>query len=84
MQNFFELDTAGLAKLFSDWEIPGYRIGQIRRWIFARKTMDFGQMTDLPKNIRTLLTERFGTILRGKELTRLQSADSSQKLLTEL
>jgi 23S rRNA (adenine2503-C2)-methyltransferase len=83
MQNFLELDTAGIAKLFSDWEIPHYRIGQIRQWIFARKTTGFEQMTNLPKSVRTLLADQFGTILRGKEVTRLQSDDSSQKLLIE-
>ena len=84
MKNFFELDSAQLAKLFYHWELPGYRISQVRRWIFARKTTDFEQMTDLPKNVRTFLAEQFGTILRGKELTRLQADDSSQKLLLEL
>jgi len=84
MQNFLALDTAELAKQFDDWKIPVYRIGQIRRWIFARKTTDFEQMTDLPKSIRSVLADQFGTILRGKELTRLQSDDSSQKLLLEL
>ena len=84
MQNFLDFDTAGLAKLFRDGNIPGYRVSQIRRWIFARKTTDFEQMTDLPKGVRTVLAERFGTILRGKELTRLQSDDFSQKLLIEL
>ncbi|MDR0328429.1 MAG: 23S rRNA (adenine(2503)-C(2))-methyltransferase RlmN [Planctomycetaceae bacterium] len=84
MHNFLELNAAELAKVFTDWELPAYRIGQIRRWIFARKTAEFEQMTDLPKGVRTLLSEQFGSILRGKEWTRLQSDDSSQKLLIEL
>jgi 23S rRNA (adenine2503-C2)-methyltransferase len=84
MNNFLELNPAELAKVFCDWEFPAYRVGQVRRWIFARKTTEFEQMTDLPKGVRSLLAERFGTILRGKERTRLQSDDSSQKLLIEL
>ena len=84
MHPFLELAPDELAQLFQDWDIPAYRIGQIQRWIFARKTPDFEQMTDLPKSVRTDLAERFGPILRGKELTRLQSGDSSQKLLIEL
>ena len=83
MNNFLELDIDKLAKLFDDWQIPVYRISQIRRWIFSRKTTDFEQMTDLPKNVRSLLADQFGTVLQGKELTRLQSDDSSQKLLIE-
>ena len=84
MHNFLELNSHELAMIFSDWQLPLYRVGQVRRWVFARKTLEFEQMTNLPKCVRTLLTERFGTILRGKELNRLQSDDSSQKLLIEL
>ena len=84
MNNFLELTSTELAKRFTDWKLPAYRITQIRRWIFARKIVDFDKMTDLPKSVRSLLTEQFGTILRGKEKTRLQSEDSSQKLLIEL
>ena len=84
MKNWLELDFAELADVFNDWKLPHYRIAQIRRWIFARKTTAFEQMTDLPKGVRALLSEQFGTILRSKELTRRQSDDSSQKLLLEL
>ena len=84
MDPFLELEPATLAKQFHDWELPHYRIGQVRRWIFARKTMDFEHMTDLPKSVRLWLAEQFGTILRSKELARLPSNDSSQKLLLEL
>ena len=84
MENFLELDSAELAALFHRWELPAYRLGQIRRWIFARKTMEFEQMTDLPKGLRTLLAEKFGTLLRGKELQRYSSEDASQKLLIKL
>ena len=84
MKNFLELNTTELAEIFNDLELPAYRIGQVRRWIYARKTTNFEQMTDLSKSVRTLLAEQFGTILRGKELTRLQSDDLSQKLLIEL
>jgi 23S rRNA (adenine2503-C2)-methyltransferase len=84
MENFLELNFAELTKRFQDWELPGYRIGQVRRWIFARKTTEFEHMTDLPKSVRSLLGEQFGTILHGKELSRIQSDDSSQKLLIEL
>ena len=84
MQNFLEFDTAKLAELFSGWQIPVYRVGQIRRWIFARKTADFEAMTDLPKSVRSVLAEQFSSVFHGKELARLQSDDSSQKLLIEL
>ena len=83
MHHFLELSTAELTRLLQNWELPAYRLAQIRRWIFARKTADFTQMTDLSKEVRTLLTGQFGTILRGREVTRFQSDDASQKLLLE-
>jgi len=83
MNNFLELSVAELAELLESLELPGYRHAQIRRWVFARKTADFEQMTDLSKSVRTLLSEHFGTILRSKEVSRQQSDDHSQKLLLE-
>ena len=84
MDNFLELNSAELVKIFDDLEIPTYRIGQVRHWIFAQKTTEFSQMTNLSKNVRSLLAEQFGMILRGKNLAHHQSDDSSQKLLLEL
>lgn len=80
---FLDYPPAELEELFHTWHLPRYRIAQVRRWIFARKTMYFEHMTDLPKSVRSLLAERFGTVLRGKELHRLQSGDATQKLLIE-
>ena len=83
MENFLNLKSAELVKQFNEWELPEYRITQIRQWIFARKTTEFEKMTNLPKNVRTLLAERFGTLLRSKEVSRIQSDDASKKLLLE-
>lgn len=82
--SFLEWEKTDLQTLFRHWNLPEYRMAQIRRWVFARKTADFALMTDLSKEIRSQLTEHFGTILQGKELARHKSADSSQKLLIEL
>jgi 23S rRNA (adenine2503-C2)-methyltransferase len=81
---FLEHTTAELTEMFRGWNLPAYRVGQVRRWVFSRKVMDFEHMTDLSKSVRTLLADTFDTVLRGKELHRLQSNDSSQKLLIEL
>ena len=84
MNNYLELPPDKLAALFRDWQLPEYRIKQIRRWIYARKITDFEHMTDLPKTVRSLLAEKFGSILRSKELKHHISDDASQKLLLEL
>lgn len=48
-----------LTAVLKDLGLPAYRSGQIRRWIFARKTDSFDQMTDLSKDHRRLLSEFF-------------------------
>ena len=82
-QKILELTSAELSQVVNNWHIHDYRAAQLRRWIFARKATDFDEMTDLPKSVRAQLSKEFGTVLCGKELTRQQSEDSSQKLLLE-
>ena len=48
-----------LAELFRELGLPAYRVGQVRRWIFSRKTARFSQMTDLSKETRATLTRLF-------------------------
>lgn len=38
---------------------PGYRAGQIRRWLVQRRITSFEQMTDLPVGLREQLTRSF-------------------------
>jgi 23S rRNA (adenine2503-C2)-methyltransferase len=78
-----EHDKTGLEAVLTEWGLPRFRLAQIRRWIFARKTSAFDEMTDLSKETRQLLTERFGSVFRGRELTRNQATDSTEKLLIE-
>ncbi len=48
-----------LTAYFKSLGFPAYRVAQIRRWIFARKTDRFSQMSDLSKDARAMLTELF-------------------------
>ncbi|MDR0336464.1 MAG: 23S rRNA (adenine(2503)-C(2))-methyltransferase RlmN, partial [Planctomycetaceae bacterium] len=82
-QKFLELLPADLSAILTELELPKFRLNQIRRWIFARKTMSFDKMTDLSKETRKILTEQFGSVSQGKELTHHQSDDSTEKLLIE-
>ncbi len=50
-----------LVALFKTLGLPAYRVGQVRRWIFARKTDRFSQMSDLSKEDRARLTTLFST-----------------------
>ena len=57
-----------LAGLFKELGLPAYRVGQVRRWIFSRKTVRFSQMSDLSKETR----ERLATLFSRR------SADAEQ------
>jgi 23S rRNA (adenine2503-C2)-methyltransferase len=48
-----------LTELFQELGLPGYRVDQVRRWLFSRKTSRFSQMTDLSKETRSLLASLF-------------------------
>ena len=48
-----------LVELFKKMGVPSYRAGQIRRWLFSRKTARFSQMSDLSKEMRARLTRIF-------------------------
>lgn len=48
-----------LIAYFKTLGLPAYRAGQLRRWIFARKTTSFSLMSDLSKETRALLTDAF-------------------------
>ena len=49
-----ELQTALL-----DLGQPAYRAKQIHEWLWQKGAFDFGQMSNLPKNLRILLEEQF-------------------------
>jgi adenine C2-methylase RlmN of 23S rRNA A2503 and tRNA A37 len=38
---------------------PPYRAAQVRRWLFERRAADWGGMSDLPKPLRTELSESY-------------------------
>jgi 23S rRNA (adenine2503-C2)-methyltransferase len=62
---------------------PGYRLGQILQWIYARRVPDWAAMTNLPKALRERLAEAFTH--HTLELVRKQgAADTTQKFLWRL
>jgi 23S rRNA (adenine2503-C2)-methyltransferase len=61
----------------------GYRVGQVRNWLFGRRATEFGQMTNLPQAVRDELTAAFAlwttTIVRHT-----RADDGTEKLLLGL
>jgi 23S rRNA (adenine2503-C2)-methyltransferase len=68
---------------FTAWNQPAYRVGQLLKWLYADRVMDWAAMTNLPKALREKLKETFS--LQTLELVRKQGAyDTTQKFLWRL
>jgi 23S rRNA (adenine2503-C2)-methyltransferase len=72
-----------LEKWFSEHGFPGYRAGQVRKWIFKKRAASFDEMTDLPLELRTRLAQEF-TLFSAHIAARQTSDDGSEKLLIKL
>jgi len=63
--------------------IEPYRAGQVFRWIYSRQADSFDDMTDIKKDIRRLLSDRF-CLHRLTKIRVESSADGSRKYLFKL
>ena len=72
-----------MAALVHGFGWPGYRTGQILRWLYQRRARTIGQMTDLSQKDREQLSE-IATIRRTEDCAVLESADGTRKLLLTL
>jgi 23S rRNA (adenine2503-C2)-methyltransferase len=72
---------------FRDWftqrGLPGYRAGQVRKWLFQKRAAAFDEMTDLPADLRRQLAAdlQIWTTRVAKHRT---AADGTEKLLLDL
>lgn len=62
---------------------PGYRLAQVRRWLFDRRARDFGEMTDLPHSLRESLGQTF-TLWTTQIARHTRADDGTEKLLLTL
>ncbi|MEQ1627646.1 MAG: 23S rRNA (adenine(2503)-C(2))-methyltransferase RlmN [Nitrospira sp.] len=81
--NLLSLTEAQMAALVRGFGWPGYRTGQILRWLYQRRARTIEQMTDLSQSDREKLTT-VSTIQRTQNCTVLQSSDGTRKLLLTL
>lgn len=63
--------------------VPGFRVRQIRRWLFAGRAGDWDAMSDLPRSMRDELAERFG-LWTTSIAKHSESDDGTEKLLLTL
>lgn len=81
--NLFGLTEAELAALLTADGIPRFRAAQLVYWMYNRRCTVFEEMTNLPKQLRAALAERY--VIRHPELVTAQtSADGTVKYLFAL
>ena len=83
MQDIKNLNLEELAQVLSDWQQDRFRARQVFSWIYDKGAKDFEAMSDLPKDLRESLKEKF-YLYSIKLAKRLKSQDGAEKLLFEL
>lgn len=83
MQDIKNLNLEELAQVLSDWQQDRFRARQVFSWIYNKGAKDFEAMSDLPKDLRESLKEKF-YLYSIKLAKRLKSQDETEKLLFEL
>ena len=82
MRHLLDMTTAELTAELAGLDVPAYRAGQIRQWIWAKGVTRLADMTNLPAALRDSLSHRL-TVLRGQIVDRRQARDGVVKLLIE-
>ena len=59
LQNVYALTQAQLTERLIELGQPKFRAKQVSEWIYQRGVTSFAEMSNLPKKLRTLLSERF-------------------------
>ena len=81
--DIFGMSVAELQDALSPFEIPAYRAKQMAKWMYQAGVQDFSKMTNLPKDLRERLAEKF-VIGMLKLKRRLDSKDGrTTKFLLE-
>jgi 23S rRNA (adenine2503-C2)-methyltransferase len=82
--NLYDLAPPELEKTLGEIVSPPFRVKQIEEWMHVRGAASFDAMTNIPKEVRAALAERF-TLDFPQVLTRTVPApDGSQKYLFSL
>ncbi len=82
--NLYDLTPAQLERTLAEVVSPPFRVKQIEEWMHVRGVDSFEAMTNIPKDVRASLAERF-TLAMPEMLERTEpAADGSQKYLFRL
>ncbi|MDR3687043.1 MAG: 23S rRNA (adenine(2503)-C(2))-methyltransferase RlmN [Coriobacteriia bacterium] len=77
------LDRAELAALVAELGQPGFRAGQLERWLYGRNARSFSDMSDLPAGLRETLAGRLA-LPYPEIVDRQDSKDGTRKYLLRL
>jgi len=82
-RDILELSREQLVAWLADRKIAAYRADQIQKWVYLRQADRFDVMTDISKEIRTLLPQHF--VIGRLEAEQIEtSRDGSRKYLFRL
>ena len=82
--NLYDLGPAELERTLAEAVAPPFRARQIEEWLHVRGAGSFDAMSNLPKDVRASLAEKF-SVTQPEVLTRtVPAGDGSQKYLFRL
>jgi 23S rRNA (adenine2503-C2)-methyltransferase len=82
-ENLKQYTLSGLQEKFNELGLERYRSQQVFQWLWQKNTGDFAKMTNLSKDLRALLADRFDINLMIAEQTTC-AADGTEKYLFKL
>jgi len=80
MKHLLDMTADELATHIADMGLPAFRARQIQQWVWTKRVADFGEMTNLPKDLRARLAGEMA-ILTGRIVRRSDATDGVIKLL---
>jgi 23S rRNA (adenine2503-C2)-methyltransferase len=81
--NILDLSAEELEAWCIDNQLPKFRAGQIRRWLFQNRAASFDEMLDLSKDLRAKLAETF-SLFPEPIVSHQVAKDRTEKMLVEL
>jgi 23S rRNA (adenine2503-C2)-methyltransferase len=82
-RNFFDLSYADLQLVLKGLGKERFRAGQVYQWVYQKRVEDFAEMTNLAKDFRAELPERF-EFRRPRVMQELKSVDGTRKWLHDV
>jgi 23S rRNA (adenine2503-C2)-methyltransferase len=79
VRNFYDFTTKELENAIGALGNEKYRARQLYQWVYNKGILDFAEMTNIAKGLRTVFKEMFDTSL-PKITEKIQSKDGSVKL----